>query len=108
MKQDYMCLPRLAVVANERQETRSERLIQKPTGTTALARARDVMRQLIPVGEIDWPSGRQPVGRLDFNVSRPDEACQVRVDLTQNRASAQHFANSRWAAFRIFHTFSGP
>ena len=98
---------RIAQMANQRRESRSERPIQEPAGTTALARARDVMRQLSLVGEIDWASGGQPAGRLDFNVSRPNEAYQVRVDLTQNRASVQHFENSRWATFRIFHTFSG-
>ena len=35
------------------------------------------------------------------------EEWQVRVDLAQNRASIQHFDNSKWATFRIFHTFSG-
>ena len=97
----------IAQAANQRRETRSERIIRPPEGITEPARARDVMRQLNLAGEIDWPSAAQPPGRLDFNVSRPSDATQVRVDLVQNRASVQHFDNSRWAVFRNLHTFSG-
>jgi len=64
------------------------------------------MRQLNIVGEIDWPAS-QPPGFLNFNVSRPRAAQQVRVDLGQKLAIVQHFDNSGMAAFRIFHTFSG-
>jgi len=96
----------MAQTANERRETRYERSIQAPSGPTDLDRARDVMRQLALVGEIDWPAQAQP-GRLNFNVSRPSDSSQVRVDLSLNRAAIQHFDNSGMATFRIFHTFSG-
>lgn len=96
----------MAMAANERHETKYERTIQTPAGDTDLARARDLMRQLGLVGEINWPAVQQP-GQLAFNVSRPNEASQVRVDLEQKRASIQHFDNSGIATFRIFHTFSG-
>jgi hypothetical protein len=52
------------------------------------------------------PTGQQE-GHLNFNVGRPTDASQVRVDTTQNRVSLQHFENSGLAAFRILHTFSG-
>jgi hypothetical protein len=97
----------VAQAANQRRETRYERAIQPPDGSSDVGRARDVMRQLGLSGEIDWPSAGQQPGRFEFNVSRPRDAAQVRVDLAQNRASIQHFENSRLAAFRIFHTFSG-
>jgi hypothetical protein len=97
----------IAQAANQRRETRYEQAIQAPVGDSDLARARAVMRQLKLVGEIDWPSARQQAGRLDFNVNRPKDASQVRVDLAQNRATIQHFDNGGWAIFRIFHTFSG-
>jgi hypothetical protein len=97
----------MAQAANQRRETRSEHIIRPPGGATELERAQDVMRQLNLAGEIDWPSAAQQPGRLEFNVSRPSDASQVRVDLIQNRASVQHFDNSRLATFRIFHTFSG-
>jgi hypothetical protein len=96
----------VAHAANQRTETRYEQAIETPDGDTDLARARNLMRQLNIVGEIDWPSS-QPPGHLDINVSRPGDANQVRVDLERKRAMIQHFDNSRMAAFRIFHTFSG-
>src|SRR5213593_1464335 len=96
----------MALGANQRAETRYERGIEIPAGNTDLVRARDIMRQLNLVGEVDWPASQQP-GHLAFNVSRPNEANQVRVDLSEKRAVVQHFDNSHWAAFRIFHTFSG-
>jgi hypothetical protein len=96
----------ISMAANERQETRYEQSIRTPAGTTDEERASDVMRQLDLKGEIDLPV-TVPLGQLAFNVSRPSDASQVRVDLAQNRASIQHFDNSKWAAFRIFHTFSG-
>lgn len=96
----------MAMAANERHETKYEPTIQTPDGDTDLARARDLMRQLGLVGEINWPPVQQP-GQLIFNVNRPTEASQVRVDLERKRASIQHFDNSGIATFRIFHTFSG-
>jgi hypothetical protein len=96
----------MSLAANERKETRSETSIQTPAGTTEAERVSDVMQQLGLEGEIDLPT-TQPSGQLAFNVSRPSDANQVRVDLAQNRASIQHFDNSGWATFRIFHTFSG-
>ena len=96
----------MSLAANERKETRSETSIQTPAGTTDAERVNDVMQQLGFQGEIDLPA-MQPSGQLAFNVSRPSDASQVRVDLAQNRASIQHFDNSKWATFRIFHAFSG-
>lgn len=95
----------IARKANARTENRYEAVLGPLAGTTDLDRARDAMRQLGITGEIDLPP-QQP-GRFQFAVSRPHDASQVRVDLATNRASVQHFDNSRLAAFRIFHTFSG-
>jgi hypothetical protein len=92
--------------ANERRETRYERGLEPLAGGTDAARARDVMRQLNLTGEINWPAS-QPAGSLAFNVSRPGEANDIRVDLTRNHASVRRFENSGVATFRILHTFSG-
>jgi hypothetical protein len=97
----------IAQAANQRRETRYEQNIRPLADGSEVARARDVTRQLGLVGEIDLPAAGQQPGRLEFNVSRPSDASQVRVDLALNRASVQHFDNSRLATFRIFHTFSG-
>ncbi len=96
----------MSLAANERQESRYERAITAPAGTTDFDRVRDVIRQLGLKGEIDIPASQTP-GQLAFNVNRPSDASQVKVDLGGNRASVQHFDNSGLATFRIFHTFSG-
>src|SRR6186997_1075203 len=69
----------IAMAANERKETRYERTIDLPAGTTDLDRARDVMRQLSLQGEMDLPAVPQEPGRLAFSVSRPNDASQIRV-----------------------------
>ena len=97
----------LAQAANQRQETRDERSLSPLAGDSDLARAKDVMQQLGLTGEVDLPAEPQPAGHFDFSVNRPKDASQVKVDLGTMRASVQHFENSRWAIFRIFHTFSG-
>jgi hypothetical protein len=98
--------PQWRIASAGRNETRYEQAVKPPYGDTELARARDLMRQLKLTGEINWPAA-QKAGYLGFSVSRPNDASQIQVDLLQNRASVQHFQNSRWATFRIFHTFSG-
>lgn len=84
-----------------------ERTIDSPSGDTNLARAIDVVRQLGLRGEIDWPQASQAPGRLDFNVTYPKRATQVRVDLVRSRATVQQVDRSFWSAFRISHAFSG-
>lgn len=64
------------------------------------------MRQLNLRGEIDWPAA-QPVGHLDFSVSRPTGSVQVRVDVNAKDAYIREFDNNAQHAFQIFHTFSG-
>lgn len=98
--------PQWRIASGDRNETRYEQSVEPPRGDTEFARARDVMRQLKLSGEINWPAAQKPE-HLDFGISRPNDASQIQVDLRQNLASVQHFSNSRWATFRIFHTFSG-
>jgi hypothetical protein len=64
------------------------------------------MDQLNLRGEIDWPAA-QPVGHLDFSVSRPNGSAQVRLDLHAKQAFVREFRNNGGHAFQIFHTFSG-
>jgi hypothetical protein len=91
--------------ANNRRETRYERVINAPAGSSDLARARNVIAQLGLTGEIDLPVQRP--GSFTFSTSRPSDANQVRVDLATNRAAVQHFDNGHVGRFRILHTFSG-
>jgi hypothetical protein len=97
----------MAQAANQRRETRYEQSVRPPAGDTDRARAQDLAAQLHLTGEIDLPATPQLPGHFDFNVARPKDASQVKVDLVQENASIQHFDNGGWAAFRIFHTFSG-
>jgi hypothetical protein len=90
----------------DRAESRHVLSIETPLGDTVLEQARDVMRQLGLQGEIDFPVS-QPVWHIDFNVSRPNGASQVRVDLTAKQAYVREFENGRLLAFQVFHTFSG-
>lgn len=90
----------------DRHETQYDSDIQMPAGDTRVARTLDVMRQLNLKGEIDWPA-TQPVGHIDFTVSRPNGAAQVRVDMNARHAYIKEFKNGPLHAFQIFHTFSG-
>lgn len=90
----------------ERTQTSYDSAIEGPAGETRLAQTRDVMRQLNLSGEIDWPAS-QPVGHIDFNVSRPNGSAQVRVDINAKLAYVREFTNGHLHAFQIFHTFSG-
>ncbi len=90
----------------ERRETKYDGTIDGPSGETQLAQTLDVMRQLNLAGEVDLPAS-QPVGHIDFNVSRPSGAAQVRVDINAKKAYVREFENGHLHAFQIFHTFSG-
>jgi hypothetical protein len=95
----------VARASNARTESRYERRLDPPPAGTDLDRARNLMAQLGLVGEIDLPA-QQP-GVLAFNVSRPTDSSQVRVDLQTGVAAVQHFENGHLGRFRILHTFSG-
>ena len=90
----------------ERRQTSYDTPIEGLAGDTQISRTRDAMRQLNLQGEIDWPAA-QPVGHIDFNVSRPNGSAQVRVDVNAKKAYVREFENGHLHAFQIFHTFSG-
>jgi hypothetical protein len=90
----------------ERGRTSYDVPIERLAGDTQLELTRDAMRQLSLHGEIDWPAA-QPVGHLDFSVSRPNGSAQVRVDVNAKKAYVREFDNGHLHAFQIFHTFSG-
>ena len=89
-----------------REESASEHAVDVPRGDTRTEHALDTMRQLGLRGEIDWPPS-QAAGQLNFNVTRPNGAAQVRVDLNTKRASVKQFRNGALHAVQILHTFSG-
>jgi len=97
----------IAAAANQRRETRYEQTLTPLAGDSDLARAKDAVAQLRLTGEIDLPAAPQAPGHFDFQIARPKDASVIKVDLATMRASVQHFDNSGWGIFRIFHTFSG-
>ena len=97
----------IATVANQRQETRYERTLAPLSGDSDLSRAKNAADQLGLTGEIDLPAAPQAPGRFDFQIARPKDASQIKIDLASMRAVVQHFENGGWGVFRIFHTFSG-
>ena len=64
--------------------------VRTPFGVTRAEQTFDLMRQLNLHGEVDWPAS-QPVGHIDFNVSRPNGSAQVRVDLNAKQAYVKEF-----------------
>jgi hypothetical protein len=90
----------------DRHEVSYDPEIRTPFGVTRAEQTFDVMRQLNLRGEVDWPA-TQPVGHIDFNISRPDGSARVRVDLNAKQAYVKEFKNGHFHAFQIFHTFSG-
>jgi len=89
-----------------RAESAYDTPIETLTGESTLERTRDLMRQLDLTGEIDWPVS-QPVGHIDFSVSRPGASAQVRVDLNAKTAYVRTFDNNSKLTFQALHTFSG-
>jgi hypothetical protein len=90
----------------DRHEVAYDPEIETPAGETRAEQTHDVMRQLNLRGEVDWPAS-QPAGHIDFNVSRPNGAVHVRVDLNAKHAYVKDFTNGHFHAFQVFHTFSG-
>src|SRR5688500_14608173 len=82
----------------ERRERSYDTRIETPAGDTQTARTFDLMRQLNLRGEVEWPAS-QPVGHVDFSVSRPDGSSQVRVDLYAKRAYVKECQNGHFHAF---------
>ncbi len=91
----------------QRKEVRYERVIQPPTSASNVDRAKEIMRELNLVGEIDWPAQEQMPGRLDFTVNRPGKTSRVTADLAQNRADVQQVEINSWGVMNALHTFSG-
>ncbi|HEY0284109.1 MAG TPA: PepSY-associated TM helix domain-containing protein [Vicinamibacterales bacterium] len=90
----------------DRHEVSYDPSIETPAGETREEQTRSLMRQLKLRGEVEWPAS-QPAMHIDFNLTRPNGAAQVRVDLNAKQAYVKEFKNGKLHAFQIFHTFSG-
>jgi hypothetical protein len=90
----------------DRRESVYDLELEAVNGDTRVAQTLDVLGQLNLRGEVDWAAS-QPVGHIDFNVSRPNGSAQVRVDINAKTAFVKEFENGRLHGFQILHTFSG-
>jgi hypothetical protein len=91
---------------HDRRESVYDLELEAVNGDTRVAQTLDVLGQLNLRGEVDWAAS-QPVGHIDFNVSRPNGSAQVRVDINAKTAFVKEFENGRLHGFQILHTFSG-
>lgn len=91
----------------QRQQTRYEKPIHRPTEGPDLAQAQDILRQLGLTGEIEWTSAPTDARRLDFRASRPGQILEIKTDLEAGRATIQQIDLNAWGVIRILHTFTG-
>jgi len=91
----------------KRQQSVLERQIQPPRAGTDLDQARDLMRQLSIVGEIDWTVTRSDPKEFDFRVTRPGRIFEIHADFNQRRAIVQRTGLNAWGVLHILHTFTG-
>jgi hypothetical protein len=91
----------------DRRQTTFERPIQAPPPGGDLAQARDIMRQIGLLGEIEWTTTRTDYGHFDFRVSRPGHVFDIKTDLVQNRAAVQRIEDNMWGIMFNLHTFTG-
>jgi hypothetical protein len=90
-----------------RRQSGFERAIQPPPPEGDLAQARDLMRQLGIVGEIEWTATGAEPGALEFRVSRPGRMFEIKADFAQRRAAVQRIDLNAWGVVHVLHTFTG-
>jgi hypothetical protein len=91
----------------ERKSSTTEHSLQHSVAGGTLDQARDVMRQLGIVGEIDWVTTQSDPARLDFRVTTPALLFDIKADFRQARATIQRSENNAWGTVRLLHTFTG-
>jgi hypothetical protein len=90
-----------------RLQSTTEHALGSVTGIADIDRARDVMRQLGIVGEVQWPATQPPNGPFTFQVSRPGLVIDVKADLRASRATVQRTQLNAWGVMHVLHTFTG-
>jgi hypothetical protein len=89
-----------------RVQTTSEHQVSVADATSALDRARDVMRQLGLAGEIQWPPA-QAGGTFAFQVSRPGLITDVKMNPATGRVTVQQNDLNAWGVLHVLHAFTG-
>jgi hypothetical protein len=85
----------------------TEHTIAAVTAANDTDRARDVMRQLGIVGELQWPATQLVNGPFTFQVNRPGFNVDVKADLQEGRATVQRTQLNAWGVMHVLHTFTG-
>ena len=88
-------------------QSTTEHTLGSVTAVGDMDRARDVMRQLGIVGEVQWPATQPPNGPLTFQVTRPGLVVDVKADLRAGRATVQSTKLNAWGVMHVLHTFTG-
>jgi hypothetical protein len=83
-----------------------DRVINASRTVSDVDRARDAMRQLGIVGEIEWTATRPSSTLFEFRASRPGQNYNVAVDDT-GRAQVEETRINAWGIMRVLHTFTG-
>jgi hypothetical protein len=91
----------------DRIQSTTEHTIASVTAVVEIDRARDVMRQLGIVGEVQWPATQPANGPFTFQVSRPGLIVDVKADLRAGRATVQRMQLNTWGVMHVLHTFTG-
>lgn len=94
---------------DHRKQSSYEREIVVPVANAEgdLGRAREILKQLGIVGEIEWTTTRKDDNRFDFRVSRPGHILELRTELAQKRVTVQQIEVNLWGVSRMLHTFTG-
>lgn len=91
-----------------RKQTSFEKAIVRPTERSDVGKARDILRQIGVVGEIEWTAApADSADRFDFRASRPGEINEIKSDFVHGVAHVQRIEVNAWGVLRILHTFTG-
>ena len=91
----------------QREEQSRAQVVRRPAATGDLAIARDLMRQLQIVGEVNETGRSRETGAFEFQVARPGQSFKVEADLQAGRAKVTETRLNGWGVFHTLHTFSG-
>jgi hypothetical protein len=90
-----------------RKQTAFDKTIVRPPEGSDLPKARDIMRQIGVVGEIEWTATRADSDRLDFRATRPGEINEIKTDIANGIAHIQRIELNTWGVMHVLHTFTG-
>lgn len=97
----------MAEFQRSRTTSKSEHRVTVPRTGKPLDDARELMRQLGVVGEIQWVGTPAQSNRFDFRVTRPGLNTEVRTDLATGTATLEATKTNGLMIARVLHVFTG-